>query len=148
MYVESHVITCGYYLLYLQHFSVDHKTSYKYWVSGQGSQQTKNKYSHFRLLDLKNALNSFAGYVIYKYLMSRFCRGGPIFQVVIFKAKSFFSVVGKCQQWYLVSCRHVVKEVAILERKVDKTTNVRAMSLLPGLYECFCVDYYAKSLKD
>lgn len=34
MYVESHVITCGYYLLYLQHFSVDHKTSYKYWVSG------------------------------------------------------------------------------------------------------------------
>lgn len=117
---------------------------------GQGSQQTKNKYSraHFRLLDLKNALNSFAGYVIYKYLMSRFCRGGPIFQVVIFKAKSFFSVVGKCQQWYLVSCRHVVKEVAILERKVDKTTNVRAMSLLPSLYECFCVDYYAKSLKD
>lgn len=99
MYVESHVITCGYYLLYLYNTSAwitkpATNTGYR----GQGSQQTKNKYSHFRLLDLKNALNSFAGYVIYKYLMSRFCRGGPIFQVVIFKAKSFFSVVGKCQQ--------------------------------------------------
>lgn len=49
MYVESHVITWGYYLLYLQHFSVDHKTSYKYW--GIGAKVHNRQKTNIRIFD-------------------------------------------------------------------------------------------------